>query len=105
MTDEIHSCIYHCTRPACVLAQRDEMRKRLEAAERDQAICDENALRWLLERDTARAESYALHTAATRAAIAMAHVAAHHPLYRSAYDALSEALDAHRDAIAAEGQK
>jgi hypothetical protein len=29
MTD-IHSCSYYCTRPACVLAQRDELRDRLE---------------------------------------------------------------------------
>jgi hypothetical protein len=28
MTD-IHSCSYYCTRPACVLAQRDELRGRL----------------------------------------------------------------------------
>ena len=27
---EIHSCSYYCTRPACVLAQRDELRDRLE---------------------------------------------------------------------------
>jgi hypothetical protein len=26
---EIHSCSYYCTRPACVLAQRDELRGRL----------------------------------------------------------------------------
>jgi len=26
MTDDIHSCSYYCTRPACVLAQRNEMR-------------------------------------------------------------------------------
>jgi len=25
---EIHSCSYYCTRPACVLAQRDELRGR-----------------------------------------------------------------------------
>jgi hypothetical protein len=28
MSDDIHSCSYYCTRPACVLAQRDEMRER-----------------------------------------------------------------------------
>jgi len=34
MTD-IHSCSYFCTRPACVLAQRDELRGRfLQQAER-----------------------------------------------------------------------
>jgi hypothetical protein len=27
---DIHSCSYYCTRPACVLAQRDELRGRLE---------------------------------------------------------------------------
>lgn len=32
MTDGIHSCSYYCTRPACVAAQRDELRERLEAA-------------------------------------------------------------------------
>jgi hypothetical protein len=26
---DIHSCSYYCTRPACVLAQRDELRDRL----------------------------------------------------------------------------
>lgn len=26
MTTDIHSCSYFCTRPACVLAQRDELR-------------------------------------------------------------------------------
>jgi hypothetical protein len=25
---DIHSCSYFCTRPACVLAQRDELRDR-----------------------------------------------------------------------------
>ena len=29
---DIHSCSYYCTRPACVLAQRDEMRDRLAQA-------------------------------------------------------------------------
>jgi hypothetical protein len=27
---EIHSCSYYCTRPACVLTQRDELRDKLE---------------------------------------------------------------------------
>ena len=26
---DIHSCSYYCTRPACVLAQRDELRDKL----------------------------------------------------------------------------
>jgi len=31
---DIHSCSYYCTRPACVLAQRDELRGRfLQQAE------------------------------------------------------------------------
>ena len=32
MSDGIHSCSYYCTRPACVLAQRDELRERYVAA-------------------------------------------------------------------------
>jgi hypothetical protein len=31
---DIHSCSYYCTRPACVLAQRDELRGRLTAGAR-----------------------------------------------------------------------
>ena len=34
-TTDIHSCSYCCTRPACVAAQRDELRDRLEVAERE----------------------------------------------------------------------
>lgn len=31
MTSEpLHTCSYSCTRPACVLAQRDELRAKLE---------------------------------------------------------------------------
>jgi hypothetical protein len=30
---DIHSCSYYCTRTACVLAQRDELRDKLEQAE------------------------------------------------------------------------
>jgi hypothetical protein len=29
---EIHSCSYYCTRPACVLAQRNELRDKQQAA-------------------------------------------------------------------------
>lgn len=29
MTTDIHTCSYHCTRPECVLAQRDELRDKL----------------------------------------------------------------------------
>jgi hypothetical protein len=30
---DIHSCSYYCTRPACVLRQRDDLRDKLEQAE------------------------------------------------------------------------
>jgi hypothetical protein len=30
---DIHSCSYFCTRPACVLQQRDELRDKLVQAE------------------------------------------------------------------------
>jgi hypothetical protein len=29
--DSIHSCSYYCTKPACVLAQRDELVKKLSS--------------------------------------------------------------------------
>ena len=35
MSDGIHTCSYHCPRPPCVLAQRNELRDRLEAAKRE----------------------------------------------------------------------
>jgi hypothetical protein len=40
--DDIHSCSYYCTRPACVLRQRDELRDKL-LAEREAFAkeCDE----------------------------------------------------------------
>jgi hypothetical protein len=44
MTDDIHSCSYYCTRPACVLAQRNEMR---DAAPSDHAAAMRQALDWL----------------------------------------------------------
>lgn len=28
MTEDIHSCGYHCDKPACVKAQRDELRDK-----------------------------------------------------------------------------
>lgn len=34
MTDQIHSCSYFCDRPACIKAQRDELRNRLAEAPR-----------------------------------------------------------------------
>jgi len=42
--EDIHSCSYFCTRPACVLAQRDELRDKL-LAEREACaqILDQNA--------------------------------------------------------------
>ncbi len=30
MTDDIHSCSYYCDRPACIKAQRDELRESVE---------------------------------------------------------------------------
>jgi hypothetical protein len=30
----IHTCSYYCDRPGCVLAQRDELRQKLEQAEK-----------------------------------------------------------------------
>jgi hypothetical protein len=31
---DIHSCSYYCTRPACVLAQRDELRDKMLETQR-----------------------------------------------------------------------
>jgi hypothetical protein len=39
---DIHSCSYYCTRPACVLRQRDELRDRLEQAEPPQVVIHAN---------------------------------------------------------------
>jgi hypothetical protein len=47
MTDDIHSCSYYCTRPACVLAQRNEMR---DAAPPDHREAMQQALEALEER-------------------------------------------------------
>ena len=33
MTDDTHSCGYHCTRPGCVEAQRAELLKKVERLE------------------------------------------------------------------------
>ena len=30
MTEQIHSCSYFCDKPACIKAQRDELRDRLD---------------------------------------------------------------------------
>lgn len=42
MTTELHTCSYHCQRPECVLAQRDELRAALEVAR--------NGLAWYQDR-------------------------------------------------------
>jgi hypothetical protein len=38
--NDVHSCSYHCHRPACIKAQRDELRDKLAAliAERDDLL-------------------------------------------------------------------
>jgi len=48
MTDinSIHSCGYHCEKPACMKAQRLELLARLDAAEKDAA-----RYRWLRHGD------------------------------------------------------
>jgi hypothetical protein len=49
----IHSCSYHCHRPACIKAQRDELRDKLAAliAERDALRESLQDCLWVLERD------------------------------------------------------
>jgi hypothetical protein len=47
MSDNPHSCSYYCTRPACVLAQRNEMR---DAAPPDHREAMQQALEALEER-------------------------------------------------------
>ena len=32
---DIHSCSYHCNRPECIKAQRDELRERLAQPEQE----------------------------------------------------------------------
>lgn len=32
MADDIHTCSYECQRPACIKAQRDELREGMKAA-------------------------------------------------------------------------
>jgi hypothetical protein len=44
MSDGIHTCSLYCTRPACVLAQRNEMR---DAAPPDHREAMQQALDWL----------------------------------------------------------
>ena len=44
---DIHSCSYYCTRPACVLQQRDDLRDKLEQqAEPPQVIHAKNCWSW-----------------------------------------------------------
>lgn len=41
--DQIHSCGYHCTIPACIKAQRDQLVKELEALRADAAKSERRA--------------------------------------------------------------
>lgn len=43
---DIHSCSYFCDRPACVRAQRDELRGRIASLERELAAAREDAEFW-----------------------------------------------------------
>jgi hypothetical protein len=46
MTDTLHTCSYYCHVPACIKAQRDELRDKLFAErERCAVLCDEVAER------------------------------------------------------------
>jgi hypothetical protein len=49
----IHSCSYYCDRPACIKAQRDELRDKLTeaVAERDALLEALQDCLWVLERD------------------------------------------------------
>jgi len=38
----IHTCSYYCDRPACVLAQRDELRQAIEQAEKQEPVAFRN---------------------------------------------------------------
>lgn len=40
---DIHSCSYFCTRPACVLVQRDELRAKLEK-QAEPVVCERDLL-------------------------------------------------------------
>ena len=55
MTD-IHSCSYFCTRPACVLAQRDELRDKLEQQVKPVAMDKLIQVAWKMGFDAAKAE-------------------------------------------------
>ena len=45
----IHSCSYHCNKPECIKAQRDELREKVAAQERE--ACSEDAARYRWLRD------------------------------------------------------
>jgi hypothetical protein len=34
----IHTCSYYCERPECIKAQRDELRQKLEQAEKQEPV-------------------------------------------------------------------
>lgn len=55
MSIKIHTCSHKCTRPACVLQQRDELLARIECAERDYA--DMRRIQGLLIAETRRANA------------------------------------------------
>jgi hypothetical protein len=37
---DIHSCSYYCDRPACIKAQRDELRDRFQVMQAPQPVVD-----------------------------------------------------------------
>jgi hypothetical protein len=71
MADGIHTCSYHCLRPPCVLAQRNELRDRLEAAERERNAERAVAIGHLSQVNALRAERDALATLLQRAFAAL----------------------------------
>ena len=48
MTDDMHSCSYHCERPECIKRQRDELRERQELRRRLVHLRD-LAMRYIVE--------------------------------------------------------
>lgn len=49
-----HTCSYHCDRPECIKAQRDELRKQVERldAENKALRTDAERYRWLRDQTT-----------------------------------------------------
>ena len=43
----IHTCSYYCDRPECIRAQRDELRQKLEQAEKQEPVA------WIWEKELA----------------------------------------------------